>query len=77
MRETGVRCPVEALNFSVHWNPLLHLAPNYGIHGLVPSKREDTLSPEGGVNVMVDSYLGGLVVMTLTQNSRDRGSMTC
>ena len=49
MRETGVRSPTEALNFSVRQNPLLHLAPNKGFIDLfVWSKREDTLSPEGG-----------------------------
>ena len=41
--------PVEALNFLVCWNPLLHLVPNKGFPDLfVWSKWEDTLSPEGG-----------------------------
>ena len=48
MRETGVWSPVEALNFSIRQNPLLHLVAKYGIHWLVWSKHEDTLSPEGG-----------------------------
>ena len=32
MQETRVRCNNNALNFSVHMNPLLHFAPSYGIH---------------------------------------------
>ena len=38
----------------------------------VLSKHEDTLSPEGGKS---HSCLGGLAVMTHTQNVRDQGSL--
>ena len=47
MRETRVQSPIEALNFLVRHNPLLHLVANYRIHWLIWSKHEDTLPPEG------------------------------
>ena len=147
MPETGVQSPIEALNFSVRQNPLLHLAPNYGIRWFicivkawrhafprggwmwrlteqmprrssghdahpecerlgfdqplrhwifqtvrthcyiwhpimgfgdlfVSSKHEEMLFPEGGeCNSELDRCLGGLVVMMLTRNARDRGSI--
>ena len=51
------------------WHPIMGF-----INLFVWSKCEDTLSPEG-VNVMADSCLGGLVVVTLVQNVRDWGSI--
>ena len=38
---------------------------------------EDMLSLEGGVNVMADSCLCSLVVMTLAQNARDWSLIPC
>ena len=62
MQETRVRCNNNALNFSVHMNPLLHFAPSYGIHWpivyLVRSMR--TYFPQKG-----HSCFDGLVVWCL------------
>ena len=60
-----------------HQNPLLHLASNVGLTDLfVWSKHEDTLSPEGGeCDGKLNRCLGGLAVMTLARNARDRGSI--
>ena len=72
MQETRVQSPVEAQNFSVHWNSFLHLALwDSSTHCLFGRKCEDMLSLEG-VNVMADNY-SDLAVMTLTQNARDWG----
>ena len=76
MWETGVWFPIEA-----HWifpfrqNPLLHLVPNYGIHwSICMVKVWGHTFPRGGW-MWWQSCLGGLAVMTLTQNARDWGSI--
>ena len=75
MRETEVRSLVEALNFSVCQNPLLHLAPNYGIHWSIYTAKAWGHTFPRGVNVTVDRCLGGLVFLMLARNVRDRGSI--
>ena len=75
MRETGVRSPAEALNFLVCQNPLLHLAPNLDSLIYLYGQGVRTRFPQTGVNVTADSCLGGLAVMMLARNARDRGSI--
>ena len=76
MQETRVRFPTKVLNILVHqelsvtfctqlWHSLIYF---YG-------QSVRTGFPQRLVNVMADSCVGGLVVMMLTWNARDRGSI--
>ena len=74
MPETGVRSPIEA-----HWiflsEPTVTFGAQCGAHWSICMVKAWGHFPQRGVNVMTDSCLGGLVVMTLARNARDRGSI--
>ena len=53
------------------WHPIM------GFINLFVGQSLRTHFPQRGLNVMVDSCLGGLAVMTLIQNARDWGSIPC